>query len=102
MRDPQQTIGSLRNRLKRKMNLSDLDDRQVALDNLLDTANATDEHVMTKDTATGKAIFKAAAGGGGGDFTFDGGTISGTSTGLVLDLCTITDPGLILDFGGIV
>lgn len=66
MRDAQRIIGSLRNRLKRKMNLSDLDDRQVALDNLLDTVNATDEHVLAKDTATGKAVFKAPSEKAGG------------------------------------
>ena len=36
---------------------------QTAINALTDVAGATDEHVLTKDTATGNAIFKAAAGG---------------------------------------
>jgi len=39
---------------------------QAAIDSLTAVAGATNEHVLTKDTATGNAIFKAAAGGGGG------------------------------------
>lgn len=37
---------------------------QAAIDALTNVAAATNEHVLTKDTATGNAIFKAAAGGG--------------------------------------
>lgn len=37
---------------------------QAAIDALSGVAAATNEHVLTKDTATGNAIFKAAAGGG--------------------------------------
>lgn len=36
---------------------------QAAIDALSQVAGATDEHVLTKDTGTGNAIFKAAAGG---------------------------------------
>lgn len=36
---------------------------QAAIDALSNVAVATNEHVLTKDTATGNAIFKAAAGG---------------------------------------
>jgi len=39
--------------------------RQAAIDGLTDVSGATVEHVLTKDTSTGNAIFKAAAGGGG-------------------------------------
>jgi len=39
---------------------------QAAIDALTAVAAATNEHVLTKDTATGNAVFKAAAGGGGG------------------------------------
>lgn len=35
--------------------------RQAAIDGLTDVSGATDEHVLTKDTTTGNAIFKAAA-----------------------------------------
>jgi hypothetical protein len=38
---------------------------QAAIDALTAVAGATNEHVLTKDTATGNAVFKAAAGGGG-------------------------------------
>ncbi len=44
-------------------NLSDLASRQTALDTLTNVAAATNEYVLTKDTATGNAIFKAATGG---------------------------------------
>lgn len=36
---------------------------QAAIDTLTAVAGATDEHVLTKDTATGNAIFKVSAGG---------------------------------------
>ena len=39
---------------------------QLAINALSAVAGATNEHVLTKDTATGNAIFKAAAGGGSG------------------------------------
>ena len=39
--------------------------QQAAIDALTAVSGATNEHVLTKDTATGNAIFKAAAGGGG-------------------------------------
>lgn len=37
---------------------------QTAIDTLTSVSGATNEHVLTKDTATGNAIFKASAGGG--------------------------------------
>lgn len=40
---------------------------QAAIDALSAVSGATNEHVLTKDTATGNAIFKVAAGAGGGD-----------------------------------
>lgn len=39
---------------------------QAAIDTLSAVAGATNEHVLTKDTATGNAIFKAGGGGGTG------------------------------------
>jgi len=45
-------------------NLSDVVSQQTSLNNVTNVAAATDEHVLTKDTATGNCIFKAAAGGG--------------------------------------
>lgn len=38
---------------------------QAAIDALTQVSGATNEHVLTKDTASGNAIFKAAVGGGG-------------------------------------
>ena len=52
----QQTV--LDGKLAKASNLSDVANRQVALDNLTDAANATNEEVLTKDTATGNVIFK--------------------------------------------
>ena len=42
---------------------------QLAINALSAVGAATNEHVLTKDTATGNAIFKASAGGGGGSFS---------------------------------
>jgi hypothetical protein len=39
---------------------------QAAIDALTNVAAATNEHVLTKDTASGNAVFKAAPGGGTG------------------------------------
>ena len=51
-------------KLAKASNLTDVSNRQTALDNLTNVASATNEYVLTKDTATGNAIFKLAAGGG--------------------------------------
>lgn len=37
---------------------------QAAIDTLTDVGSATNEHILTKDTATGNAIFKVNSGGG--------------------------------------
>lgn len=47
-------------------NLSDVGTRQTALNNLANVAAATNEHVLTKDTATGNVTFKAVPAPGGG------------------------------------
>lgn len=52
-------------KLTASSNLSDVASQQTALNNVTNAAGATDEFVLTKDTATGNAIFKASAGGGG-------------------------------------
>ena len=49
---------------------------QAAIDSLSAVSGATNEHVLTKDTSTGNAIWKAASGGGGGSYT--------AGTGIVL------------------
>lgn len=48
-------------------NLSDVAAQQTALNNLTAVSGATNEHVLTKDTATGNAFFKALPAGGSGD-----------------------------------
>lgn len=40
-------------------NLSDVNNRQTALNNITNVSSSTNEHVLTKDTATGDVIFKA-------------------------------------------
>ncbi|KKN32567.1 hypothetical protein LCGC14_0812470 [marine sediment metagenome] len=50
---------------------------QAAIDALSAVSGGTNEHVLTKDTATGNAKWKAAAGGGGNSQTCD---INGTPT----------------------
>jgi len=52
---------------------------QAAIDGITQVSGATDEHVLTKDTGTGNAIWKAAAGGGGGPSVTTG-TANPTST----------------------
>jgi hypothetical protein len=44
--------------LKIANNLTDVSDRQVALNNLTDVTTATNEYALVKDTATGNAIWK--------------------------------------------
>lgn len=44
--------------------------QQAAIDALTNVSAATNEHVLTKDTATGNAVFKAAPAGGGGGYTW--------------------------------
>lgn len=49
---------------------------QAAIDTLTNVAAATNEHVLTKDTATGNAIFKAVAAGVTSVFTRTGAVVS--------------------------
>ena len=48
-------------------NLSDVANRQTALNGLTNVGPATNEFVLTKDTATGNALWKAVPTGGGGE-----------------------------------
>lgn len=69
---------------------------QAAIDTLTNVAAATNEHVLTKDTASGNAIFKAAAGGvtdhgaltGLSDADHVAGSISFTATDTLLGRST--------------
>jgi hypothetical protein len=45
-------------------NLSDVNNQQTALNNVTNVTAATNEHVLTKDTSTGDATWKASTGGG--------------------------------------
>jgi hypothetical protein len=51
--------------LKVASNLSDVNNQQTALNNITAVSGATNEYVLTKDTSTGNAIWKASQGGGG-------------------------------------
>jgi hypothetical protein len=53
--------------------------QQAAIDALTDVAAATNEHVLTKDTGTGNAIWKAGGGGGGSEFADDVFRITGSA-----------------------
>ncbi len=66
---------------------------QAAIDLLTAVSGATDEYVLTKDTATGNAVFKAAAGGGGGPST------PGTTTDTALVVWDSTDGTSVADSG---
>jgi hypothetical protein len=44
-------------------NLSDISSQQTALNNITNVSNATNEYVLTKDTSSGNAIFKASSNG---------------------------------------
>lgn len=70
--------------LKIASNLSDVNNQQTALDNLANVSAATNEHVLTKDTTTGNAIFKALPGGASGSFT----TVDGKTVTVVNGLIT--------------
>jgi hypothetical protein len=50
-------------RMLKSANLSDVADRQAALNGLTNASAATGEQVLTKDSTTGNVIFKTAAGG---------------------------------------
>lgn len=45
--------------------------QQEAINNITDVASATDEYVLTKDTASGDAIWKSSGGGSDGNGIFD-------------------------------
>jgi hypothetical protein len=64
---------------------------QAAIDTLTDVASATNEHVLTKDTATGNAIWKAST-GAAANTLYSGNGVIGSSR-----VATITDT---LSFGG--
>ncbi len=69
---------TIESKLSKASNLTDVANRQTALDNLTDAANSNNEYVLTKDTTTGNAIFKPAAGGGSGTNLSIGTTTSTT------------------------
>lgn len=56
------TQTALNGKLAIASNLSDVASQQTALNNLTAVAGATNEYVLTKDTGTGDAIWKAAGG----------------------------------------
>ena len=67
---------------------------QAAIDALSAVSGATNEHVLTKDTGTGQAIWKAAAGGGAGATTeLDNLGVVAINTSLISDTATTDDLG---------
>jgi hypothetical protein len=75
---------------------------QAAIDTLTAVTGATNEHVLTKDTATGNAIFKAAVGGGGDDVkvAIDAGATAGYLGAASNDGVLRTGSGLTYTDGG--
>jgi microcystin-dependent protein len=65
-------------KLAKASNLTDVANRQTAANNLTDVNSGNNEYVYTKDTATGNALWKPAAGGGSGT-NLSIGTITGTT-----------------------
>ena len=61
-------------------NLGDVANRQTSLNNITDVSSATNEYVLTKDTATGNAIFKPSVGGGSASTIATTATTGGTTT----------------------
>jgi hypothetical protein len=71
---------ALDGKLTKASNLSDVAQRQTALNNLTDVGAALNGHVLTKDTATGNAIFKAPAGSSAPNTLVYNNYFDGTST----------------------
>ena len=71
---------------------------QLAINALSAVSGATNEHVLTKDTATGNAVFKAATGGGGNTYVDRGAVAS------AYDFTSFTTDGAVhsLDLSGII
>jgi hypothetical protein len=67
---------------------------QAAIDALTQVSAATNEHVLTKDTATGNALWKEAGGGTGGDGWIEYDTVVPTRA-------SADDPTYVLTFAGV-
>ena len=68
------SVGGVTGALLIVNNLTDVADRQASLNNLTNAAAAPNEYVLTRDTATGNAVWKVPTGGGGGGITYPGTT----------------------------
>ena len=75
---------ALNTKLAKASNLIDLPNRQTALNNLTDVANAGNEQALFKDTVTGNAIFKNLPGISSAAYA------SAFSTGLITSATTLT------------
>jgi hypothetical protein len=74
---------ALDGKLAKDSNLSDVDNRQEALDNITNVASAANEQVLVKDTATGNAKFKTLPGISSGAYA------SVASTGVLTSSTTL-------------
>lgn len=94
--------------LEGKLTLNDNTDRQDTINDITQVSSATNEHVFTKDTATGNVIFKAAQGGGGsatplshGSFYDSTGGQTLNTTGAVVNIdATHSNQGSIFTLSG--
>jgi hypothetical protein len=74
--------------------------QQAAIDALTNVSGATNEHVLTKDTATGNAIFKVASGGTDEKVKIDSGATAGYIGAASNDGVLRTGAGLAYADGG--
>jgi hypothetical protein len=69
---------------------------QTAINALTAVAAATNEYVLTKDTATGNALWKVVTGGGGGSFIAAGtGAVTRTTQNKDRDIVSVMDYGAV-------
>ncbi len=86
-------------KMEKSANLSDVAAQQTALNNITDVASATNEFVLTRDTATGDALFKASAAGTNLAYTAsptDGTVTSDTGTDATIPAGSTTNASLML------
>jgi hypothetical protein len=72
---------------------------QTAINALTSVSGATDEYILTKDTATGNAIFKANSGGGGGlETVLATRDLTSWGSGSIIEDISVLDPSQEYDY----